>query len=348
MRTNGVVFDQSVMNLKPLDRRAELLNILQASWENGSLGDIAMLRLFQDCFLKSKDNTKIEGVFLSKDQDFPPVILRNKVISLGIKGDPIESLTLMHKHNVRKELGIEILTSLELENSEYFENFLLLLSFFKKSTGSYTTILQGYLDRDYENISTMIEDILAEIEPEFTSENQAKFFQLLSDLTENGTKLTSLCDQLRQLLVNALDVDREVDAADNIHLIDNIDIWSFSTLDLVCGIARQRVKHYLELCLDVALMIQYINTNPSTAALQRIEYWAVRPFEDYIQSMLSFLVLMNFSPDLSNLNKMEHKEVSEVISSFNAIDTFTYFVVFEYRKYMGNTSSYHLTEVNTN
>lgn len=348
MKANNIIFDNNTLNLKPLEKRISLLNAVHSNWEKGIIGDIAMLKFFQECFLKSKEHTKIEGVFLSKAQDFSPIIIRGRVISLAIKRDRLESLNLINKINVRKGIGLEILNSVDYENPDYFENFLLLLSFWKKSTGSYTGILQSYLQKEYEDAPAMIQDILTQIELEFKSEDRVTFFSLLDDLIKSGVSITNWCEQLKQLLIDTMDIDPEEDNADNIHLFDKIDVWSFSTIQLICGVARQRVKHYFELFLDVTLMIQFINNNASILDSQKMDIWTIRPFEDYIQSLFSFLVLMNYSPELNNLNKAEHKEikeVSDVIYTLNHIDMFTYFVIFQYRRYLGNSSSYHLFEV---
>jgi len=338
--------NQSILELKPLEKRAALIDVLRASWESGAIGDIGILKLFQECFLKSKESTKVEGVFLSKDQDFSPIILRNKVVSIAIKGDKIESLDMMNKINIKKEMGYEIFNSVDLDNPEYFENFLLLLSFFKKHTGSYAEILQDYLEKDYDNIPTIIDNILAEIESEFKYEERERFFSLLEDLTACGSKISNWCEQLVSLFQKALDANGD-DINSNVHLIDNIDVWGFSTIELVCGVARQRIRHYLDICLDFTLMVKFINNNHSVPDFQRVSDWELRPLFDYIQSMMSFIVLMGYTPKLKHLSKSEYKDISDVIYNLNNIDTFTYFVVFEYKKYLGNASSYHLMEVNS-
>jgi len=343
MRAINIPVDQGVNSLKPLEKRSVLLKTLQSNWENGNLSDISMRRFFQDCFLKSKDMTKVEGVFLSQDQDFPPIILRNYLTSLAVQCDAIESLNLMTKINLKREMGIEVFNLIDLDNPQYFENFLLILSFFKKFTGSYTSVLQNYIERDYDNIPLLIEDILTEVEPHFKSENRIRFFQLIEDLEVVGASIGIWCQQLTQLLYKTLGTDQPSNLA-NTHLVDGIEVWGFSTFEVISGVAKQRVKHSLELCLDFALMVEFINKTPSTSNIQRLEGLDLRPFHDHIKSMISFLVLMNYTPNLSNIYNPEYKEIVEVINNLNHVDTFTYFVIFEYRKYLGNAANYHLVE----
>jgi len=346
MRAINIAVDQGVQSLKPLEKRSILLRTLQSNWESGNLSDVSMLRLFQDCFLKSKDLTKVEGVFLSQDQDFPPIILRNQLTSLAVQCDPIESLNLMTKINLKREMGVEVFNLIDLENPHYFENFLLILSYFKKFTGSYNSILQHYIERDYDNIPLMIENLLTEIEPHFKSESKHRFFQLIEDLEIVGASVGTWCQQLTQLLEKTLGGQQPLNFTNNnTHLVDGIDVWGFTTFEVISGVAKQRVKHSLELCLDFALMVEFINKTPSSESSQRLDGLDMRPFHDHIKSMISFLVLMNYTPNLSNLYNPEHKEIVEVVNNLNHVDTFTYFVIFEYRKYLGNAANYHLVEV---